>query len=119
VPPHGYPVHARVRKRGAFVEIQRDGKKIVGTAVLMFTHPQRATNGGGNRARLGVTVSRKVGGAVVRNRVKRLMREVFRRNPAWFAQGRDYVLVARPAAATLDFGKMSSEIERLCARSAR
>ncbi len=112
----GHPAQARVRKRGAFVEIQREGRKTVGSAVLMFTHPQQKP---GNRARLGVTVSRKVGGAVVRNRVKRLMREVFRLHPAWFAPGRDYVLVARPAAAALDFDQMKNEIERLCARSAR
>ena len=115
---HEHPASARVRKRGAFVEIQRDGHKIVGSAVLMFTHPQRSATEGG-RARLGVTVSRRVGNAVVRNRVKRLMREVFRRNAAWFVRGRDYVLVARPAAAALDFGQMTSEIERLCARGKR
>jgi len=79
----------------------------------MFMHPQRSPG----RARLGVTVSRRVGDAVVRNRVKRLMREVFRRNPAWFTSGRDYVLVARPLAATLDFTSMSAELERLCGRS--
>jgi ribonuclease P protein component len=50
-------------------------------------------------ARLGVTVSRRVGGAVVRTRVKRLLREWFRRHRSLFPKGKDIVVVARPAAA--------------------
>jgi ribonuclease P protein component len=46
-------------------------------------------------ARLGVTVSRKVGGAVVRNRVKRLVREAFRLHPHWFRQPLDVVVIAK------------------------
>jgi ribonuclease P protein component len=83
----------------------------------MFTLAQPAQHNG--RARLGVTVSRRVGNAVVRNRVKRLVREVFRLNAAWFAPGRDYVVVARPSAAALDFGGMKNEIERLALKSAK
>ncbi len=44
---------------------------------------------------MGVTVSRKVGKAVVRNRVKRLCREAFRRNAAQLPDGLDVVLIAR------------------------
>jgi len=111
----GLPRSARVRKRGAFVEIQRDGKKTAGTALLMLVLPQRKPG----PARLGLTVSRRVGGAVVRNRVKRYAREVFRLNPEWFVAGRDYVFVARPGAAALDFEATQAEIARLCKRAAR
>ncbi len=66
--------------------------------------------------RLGITVSRKVGGAVVRNRVKRRVREIYRR---WSERARlpalDLVVAARPAAATAEFGVLKSEIERLLA----
>jgi ribonuclease P protein component len=109
------PRSARVRKRGAFVEIQRSGKKAAGAGLLMFVLAQRTPG----PPRLGLTVSRRVGGAVVRNRVKRYAREVFRLNPDWFAPGRDYVFVARPTSAQLDFAAMSVEIARLCKRSAR
>ncbi len=102
----------RVRKRGAFVEIQRDGKKISGKTLLLFTHAQRTPG----PARLGVTVSRRVGGAIVRNRVKRLLREVFRLNPTWFFAGRDVVFVARPEAAALDLVGVTDEVARLCKR---
>ena len=51
--------------------------------------------------RLGLSVSRKVGGAVVRNRVKRLLREAFRGNEAELQSHGDYVVVARPDLAGL------------------
>ena len=50
---------------------------------------------GDDRApRVGYTVTKKVGGAVFRNRIKRLVREVFRRNKSAFPRGTDVVLVA-------------------------
>ncbi len=112
---HGFPRDARVRKRGAFVEIQRDGQKTAGPFLLLFTREQRKPG----PARLGVTVSRRVGGAVVRNHVKRLLREVYRLNPAWFTDGRDFVFVARPEAAKLDLAGMRAEVERICRRRAQ
>ena len=62
--------------------------------------------------RLGVTVGRRVGGAVQRNRVKRLVREVFRRNRELFPPDCDIVLVARPGAERLDYATVKSEVER-------
>jgi ribonuclease P protein component len=113
------PREARVRKRGAFIEIQRQGHKVAGTYLLLFVRDQRRNDKSPGPARLGVTVSRRVGGAVVRNHVKRLLREVYRLNPAWFPAGRDYVFVAKPEAAKLDLHGAQSEVHRLCERHDR
>ena len=83
----------RVRKRREYLAIQRGGRKIHLPDLLVFVrpceHPQR---------RVGITVSRKVGKAVVRNRIKRLIREVWRRERACLPEGVEVVFVAKSTA---------------------
>lgn len=78
----------------------------------MFIQPR-----GGEVRRLGITVSRRVGAAVVRSRVKRLVREVFRRNRAAMPLG-DTVVIARTGAGDLSFDQVRDELARLWARCA-
>ncbi len=63
---------------------------------------------GAERSRLGVVVSKKVGGSVVRSRVKRLLRESFRLHQYELAQSLELVLVARPSIA----GRTFADVER-------
>jgi ribonuclease P protein component len=72
------------------------------------------------RLRLGITASRKVGKAVVRNRLKRRVRNVFRRSPLrWDLPAVDLVVHLEPAAAGAGFGPLAEELERLLGRVAR
>ena len=57
--------------------------------------------------RVGVTVSKKLGHAIVRNRVRRRLREVYRLNEALFVPGWDIVVVARSRCITADFSKLT------------
>jgi len=59
--------------------------------------------------RLGITVSKRIGNSVKRNRVKRLIREFFRLNKALFPQGHDIVVVAKKDAGDLGFWKIEGE----------
>jgi ribonuclease P protein component len=85
------PRDARVRLRKEYLAIQNRGRRVAGPNLLLFAL--------GGVGRIGITVSRKVGGAVLRNRVKRWIRECYRRRRPEFPPGLDLVVVARPAAA--------------------
>ena len=65
----------------------------------------RANRTGCNR--VGVTVGKKLGGAVVRNRVRRRLREVYRLNEAKFSPGWDIVVVARSRCIRADFSNLT------------
>jgi ribonuclease P protein component len=69
--------------------------------------------------RLGIVASKKIGGAVVRNRAKRLLREAFRTHGALFPADVDLVVIARPGAADLTFFAVCRELEGVAGILAR
>ena len=70
--------------------------------LVLYARPNRsATN------RVGITASKKLGHAVVRNRVRRRLREVYRLNEELFAPGWDIVVVARSRCIDADFQKLT------------
>ncbi len=71
----GLPRTGRLRKRADFQRIYRSGIRVVGRFVVLF-----AVVGPGAENRMGITASRKIGSAVIRNRCKRRIRELYRQN---------------------------------------
>jgi ribonuclease P protein component len=61
-------------------------------------------------SRLGITVGRKTGNSVVRNKVKRFIREYFRLHKAYFPQGCDILIVAKQGVGDLDYWKVKEEL---------
>lgn len=91
----GITKQMRLRRRVDYLAVQHEGEKLHGRHVLALARKQSDP---GSVGRLGITVTKKVGNAVVRNRIKRLLREWFRLN-GWVPAGWDLVLVAKDSAA--------------------
>lgn len=66
--------------------------------------------------RIGFAVSRQVGGAVRRNRVRRVLREVSRHHPEWFRPGYDYVLLGRKAVGEEGYGAVARAVRQALSR---
>ncbi|WP_027183525.1 ribonuclease P protein component [Desulfovibrio inopinatus] len=88
----GFPKSCRLRKRAEFTACYDHGRRYHTRQFLVFV---RRRDEAATGARLGIAVSKKIGSAVVRNRVKRLVREVFRQNRSLITSDLDVVVVAK------------------------
>jgi ribonuclease P protein component len=95
---------ARIKQGRDFDRVRRGGERLV--IGCMIANWQRLP--AASASRLGVVTSRRIGGAVVRNRARRLLRETFRLHQHDLAAPVDLVLVARPSIA----GKGFASVER-------
>jgi ribonuclease P protein component len=84
----------RLRRRAEYVAVQSEGLKLHGRHLLAIARKQSSVGTG----RVGLTVTKKVGNAAVRNRIKRMLREWLRLH-GWAPKGWDIVLVAKDSAA--------------------
>jgi ribonuclease P protein component len=98
----------RIRKRSEFIHISRFGKKLEDKHFIALFCPGQT-----ERTRLGVTVTRKVGHAVTRNRIKRLSREYFRLNRQHIKGIWDINIIAKKAAADLTSDQAFSSLGSL------
>ena len=114
----GFARANRVRRRVDFVGIQEQGSRFSGVHYLLCARRRSATETTAN-ARLGITVSRKVGNAVERNRVKRWVRESYRRLQSMAPAGTDLVLIARPSAKASGLQATRAELTTLLRRLGR
>lgn len=97
----------RLRRRADFKRCYEQGRRRHGAFSILYAAPNRLRH-----PRLGITVSRKVGKAFVRFRVKRRIREIYRR---WSKRGKlpaiDLVVHVKPAAGSAEFADLSRELK--------
>jgi ribonuclease P protein component len=98
-----FPRAERILRRTDFLQVQREGKRVHTPHFVIMLQP-------GAARRIGITVTKRAANAVGRNRVRRLVREVYRRNRELFPEQCELVLVARKGAEQLDYATLRAEI---------
>ena len=101
MPEHRFRGHQHIRQRRDFLQIYDRGRKHSGRFMTVFSLRREGPS------RLGIAATRKLGIAVERNRAKRLIRELFRLNPA--PPGFDIVVIPRRALFGASFSTLEAE----------
>src|SRR5882762_7912476 len=108
---HRFPKSARLAQSSEFARVREQGRSITGRYLIMGV----CRTGTDESARIGLITSRRVGNAVLRNRVGRRLREIVRMERGRLRPGCWIVLVARAAAAKTDSAKLRAEYMALAA----
>lgn len=98
----------RLTENSDFKRVRREGRSWAHPLLVLYACP-----GEPDTLRVGIAVGRRVGSAVVRNRIKRRIREAIRRQLPAIESGWDLLFVARPSSATAGYQQLSRAVERL------
>lgn len=113
-PDRGPLGSARLTHRAEYDAVYRNGRRRSSRQFTVFFWPN-----GGSESRFGMSVGRALGGAVVRNRIRRRVREVLRLNRRGIPSGWDIIVHPRASVAKAEFAAMSDELTTLLRNSLR
>jgi ribonuclease P protein component len=108
----------RLRTANDFQRVRRRGRTAHGRLLtIAYAFAEAAAQGEKPPTRIGFSVSRRVGGAVTRNRVKRRLREIVRKRLSHVAPGCDIVITARASAAEAEYGALEVDVRETFSRA--
>ncbi|MBU8849355.1 MAG: ribonuclease P protein component [Desulfobacterales bacterium] len=108
-----WPKKARLLKRAQFLTLSKQGKKLQTDCFIAIVLKETAQNN-----RIGITISKKVGNAVERNRIKRIIREYFRHNKQNISGPKDMNIIGRKGLTTLSNRQIIEKLDKLFSKIA-
>ncbi len=103
-----FPIYERIKKREDFKRVIREGRVYTLSHLLVYIRK------GSNIRKIGIIVNKKVGPAVVRNRLKRLVREVYRLNRPYLLNDFEMVVVIKPSDKVIkNFWEMEKILKKI------
>jgi ribonuclease P protein component len=106
------PREYRLKRSTDFARVRRYGRSSSSALAALYVLPTRSDG-----LRFGFSVSKRVGKATVRNRVKRLFREAARQELLRVRRGQDLVFIARPPSADASYGDVAATVDSLLSRT--
>jgi len=94
-----------LKNRKDFLRVQGKGKRFKSKHLILLSHPQTL-----EYPRVGITLSRRVGNAVMRNKIRRRLREIIRLNKNLFSSLYDYVIIVSPKSARSNYKTLETEL---------
>ncbi len=106
------PKSGRLRRNKCFQAVYRSGKSYANRQIVLYVLPQH-----GRERRVGFAAGKRLGNAVVRNRVKRLLREAYRLQQHNLKNGFDLIIVGRQTLVNETLPAVSAALSHLCDRA--
>ena len=103
-----------LKNRKDFLRVQGKGKRFKSKHLILLSHPQTLEH-----PRVGITLSRRVGNAVRRNKIRRRLREIIRLNENLFSSLYDYVIIVSPKNTRADYRTLETELCHLLKKSGK
>ncbi|HEX7063963.1 MAG TPA: ribonuclease P protein component [Bacillales bacterium] len=103
----------RLKKNKEFQSVFRSGTSKANRQFVIYSCDQTERK----RFRVGISVSKRVGNAVTRNRIKRYVREAIRQLEGQLSEGKDYVIIARKPTADMNFHQVKSSLVHVMKRA--
>ncbi|MBD8071236.1 ribonuclease P protein component [Bacillus sp. PS06] len=103
----------RIKKNKEFQDVFQHGKSTANRQFVVYVLEKQDVN----HFRIGLSVSKKIGNAVVRNRIKRLIRQFFLEHKDVVDQHKDYVIIARKPVAEMDYVEVKGSLQHVLKRA--
>jgi ribonuclease P protein component len=116
-PSEKFPRARVIRRRATFTATRERGRRTNDRCLTLSVLPRGADATGAETAEVAFLTPKRIGGAVVRNRLRRRMREIYRRAPGITGGGAYLVWIARPTAASLTFDELRACMMTLLRRA--